>query len=168
VRGANDAAGHAAELVRLGPLARAHRARALAGDVVEGATEGAEALPARVERDLGDGHVRVAQQRHRALDAPREQVAVRGQPERLLERAREVRLGDAAHAGQAPDRPLLVRGRVHAVLRAQQTAQELGVLVRVVATHDDSVGQLRTADNAFLMLYVLSIGLGQNAMSASR
>lgn len=37
-------------------------------------------------------------------------------------------LGDAAHARQPPDGPLLVRGGVHPVLRAQQAPQQLGVL----------------------------------------
>ena len=54
------------------------------------------------EGDLGDGQVGVAQQRRRPLDAPREQVAVRRDAEGLLERSREVGLGDAAHARQPP------------------------------------------------------------------
>ena len=53
---------------------------------------------------------------------------MRRDAEGLLERSREVRLGDAAHAGQPRDGPLLVRGGVHPVLRAQQAAQQLGVL----------------------------------------
>ena len=81
-----------------------------------------------LERDLGDGQVGVAQQRRGPLDAAREQVAVRRHAERLLERSREVRLGDAAHARQPPHGPLLVRGGVHPVLRAQQAAQQLGIL----------------------------------------
>jgi hypothetical protein len=119
VRGAEDTGGHAAELVRRGPPARPDRARALAGDVAEGAPERAQARPARAEGDLGDRQVSVAEQRRRPLDAPREQVPVRGDAEGLLERSREVGLGDAAHAGQPPDGPVLVRGGVHPVLRAQ-------------------------------------------------
>ena len=76
-------AGTRAELVRRGPLARADRARALAGDVAEGAPERAEALPAGLEGDLGDGQVGVAEQRRRPLDAPREQVAMRRDAEGL-------------------------------------------------------------------------------------
>ena len=53
------------------------------------------------------------------------------QAEGILERAREVRLGDAAHAREPFDRPLLVRGGIHAVFRAQQPAQQLGVLARM-------------------------------------
>ena len=108
MRGADDAGGHAAELVRRGLLARPERARALAGDVAEGAPERAEALPARLEGDLGDGQVGVAEQRRRPLDAPREQVAVRRDAEGLLERSREVGLGDvrsrAPAAGPASPR----------------------------------------------------------------
>ncbi len=57
-----------------------------------------------------------------------EQVAVRRDAEGLLEGSREVGLGDAAHARQPPDRPLLVRGGVHPVLGAQQAAQQRRIL----------------------------------------
>ena len=111
-----------------GLLARPELARALAGDVAEGAPERAQALQPVWNAISVIGQVGVAQQRRRPLDAPREQVAVRRHAEGLLERSREVGLGDAAHARQPPDRPLLVRGGVHPVLRAQQAAQQLGVL----------------------------------------
>ena len=133
--GAENACGHAAELVRRGPLARPDRARALAGDVAEGAPERAQALPACVKGDLGDGQVGLAEQRLGPLDAPRQEVPVRRDAEGLLERSREVGLGDAAHARKPPDGPLLVRGGVHPVLRAQQAAQQLGILACLSATH---------------------------------
>jgi hypothetical protein len=61
------------------------RRRALAGDVAERATERAEACPSGLRGDLGDRQVRFAKQRRRALDAARQQVAVRRSAERLLE-----------------------------------------------------------------------------------
>ena len=100
--GADEAGRHPLERVRRGLLARAQFARALAGDVAERAPERAQAFPAGLERDVGDGQVGVAQQRLGALDAARQQIAVRRHAEGFLERAREVRLGDAAHARQPP------------------------------------------------------------------
>src|SRR5262245_34528938 len=126
VCGAQDTHRNALELA--GPHSRtlSDRARVLAGDVAEGAAEGAETAPAGFERDVGDRPIRVAQQRGGSLDTAREQVTVRRQAECLLEGAREVRLGYAAHLREAAHGPLLVRGAVHAVLRAQQAAQQLG------------------------------------------
>ena len=72
----------------------------------------------------------IAQHRHGTLDSAREQVPVRRKTERVLERTCEVRFGNAAHASQAPDGPFLVRRGVHPVLRAQQTAQQFGILAR--------------------------------------
>jgi hypothetical protein len=135
VRRADHAGRHTAELVCHGPPARPHGARALAGDVAEGAPERAQALPARLEGDLGDRQVGVAQQCGRPLDAPREQVAVRRHAEGLLERSREVGRGDAAHARQPWHRPGFVRGGVHAVFCAQQAAQQLGVLACRTLVH---------------------------------
>src|SRR3954464_6552840 len=57
-------------------------ARRLAEDRAERAAERAEAGEAHVEADLGHAAVGLAQQEHRALDAPALQVAVR----RLAER----------------------------------------------------------------------------------
>jgi hypothetical protein len=53
---------------------------------------------------------------------------VRRYAESLLERAREVSLGHVAHLCQPPDGPVLLGGGVHAVFRAQQPTQQLGVL----------------------------------------
>jgi len=85
VRGTEEAGRHAVGLVRRGPCARPDRARALAGDVVEGASERAQTFPACLEGDLGDGQVGVAEQRRRPLDAPREQIPVWWDTEGLLE-----------------------------------------------------------------------------------
>src|SRR5262252_8032082 len=119
VRRAEDADRHVSERVRRCLFARADRAGALPRDVAKRATERAEASPARPKRDLGDRQFRVAEQRRRALDPPREQVPMRRDTERLFERACEVRGGDAAHAREPTDGPLLVGRRVHSVLRAQ-------------------------------------------------
>src|SRR5690349_4185593 len=96
VRRADVTARNAAELACLGPLAVPDGAGTLASDVAERAPERAEARPPRLKGDLRDGQVGLAEQRLRALDAPREQVSVRRDAERLLERPREVRLGDTA------------------------------------------------------------------------
>lgn len=128
IRGRRDASGHMCEVLRAGLRVLAEGARALAGDVAEGAAESAQASPARVERDLADGHLRVAQQRLGFLDAAGEQVAVGWEAEGFLELAGEVGGGDVAHFSQAFDGPFLVGGGVHAVLRAQEAAEEVGVL----------------------------------------
>jgi len=135
LRGAEDAGGHAAKVARGRAPTRPDRARRFAGDVAHGAAEGAEAAPADEEGDLGHGTVGVAQLGGRALDAPRDQVAVWRQSEGLLERAREMRLGDTADAGETADRPLLVRGGVHPVLRPQQPAQQARVLAGARRAH---------------------------------
>jgi len=129
MRRAEVAGGHAAGLLHHGPLSRPDRAGTFAGYIAKGAAERAETGPAGLERDLGDGQVRVAEQRRGPLEPAREQVAVRRHAEGLLERAREVRLGHAAHARQPPNGPLFVRGGIHPILGAQQAAQQSRVLV---------------------------------------
>src|SRR5437588_1673043 len=66
--------------------AGAIRGRRLADDVAERAAEGAEALEADVEADLGHGVARLAQTLHGALHAPPLQITVR----RLTERGAEL------------------------------------------------------------------------------
>ncbi len=128
-------AGTRAELVRPRPLARPELARALAGDVAERASERAQAVPARLERDLGDGQVRVAQQRRRPLDATREQVAVRRQTPKasLNDRAKCASETPLTRASRRTGHSS-ARGRVHPVLRAQQAAQQLGVLACMLSS----------------------------------
>jgi hypothetical protein len=135
---AEEARGNAAEPSRGGPLARSDRAGILTGDVPERPPERAEARPSGLEGDLGDGEVGVAEQRLCPFDAPREQVPMRWNAEGLLERSGEVGLGNPAHAGEPPDWPLLVRGGVHPVLRAQQAAQQLGILLGMTRAHNAS------------------------------
>jgi len=128
VRGHEETGGNLIERVRRFSLTRTNRTGVFAGDVVEGASEGAEALPSCDESDLRDGEVGVAQQRDGALDAAREQVAVRRNAEGLLECAGEVSLRHAAHAREPADGPCVVRGRIHAVLCAQEAAQQRWIL----------------------------------------
>jgi hypothetical protein len=128
VRGHEEAGGHAVEIARRGSLALPDRAWVLAGNVAEGAAESAQALPPGLEGNLGDGEIGIAEQRGRALDTPREQVTVRRQAEGLLERSREVGLGDAAYLRKTAHRPVFVRGGVHPVFCAQQAAQQCRVL----------------------------------------
>ena len=128
MRGADVAEGHAVERMRRGFAARSNRARALAGNVAEGAPERAQTFPAGAKCDIGDGQIGVAEQRHRSLDAPREQIPMRRSAKGLLERSGEVRFGNTAHARQSLHGPVLMRGGVHPVLRSQQATQQLGVL----------------------------------------
>ena len=135
MRGTQDAGGHACERVHCRPLARPNGARAFAGDVTERAPERAEALPAGLKRDVGHRKVGIAQQGGRPLDAPSEEIAMRRNAERLLERSCEVRCRHAAHASESRHGPFLVRGGIHAVLRAQQAAQEVRIWNRIARTH---------------------------------
>ena len=123
------------ELARRFPLARSNRTRALAGNVAERAPERTQAFPARVEGDLGDRQIGVAEQRHRALDAPGEQVPVWRNAKGLLEGSREVSFGNPAYARQSPDGPRFVRSGVNPILCPQQPAQQLGVLIGRTAAH---------------------------------
>src|ERR1700690_2992224 len=77
VRGTDEAGGNAPELPGCGPRPCPDRARALAGDVAEGASECSQTFPAGVEGYLGDGPIGVAEQCRGALYAPREQVTMR-------------------------------------------------------------------------------------------
>ena len=81
---ADEAVRHLIEAVDDPALPVAQFGRALAGDVTEDATEGAEALPPGLEGDVDHGQVCVAQQRLRALDPAGQQVAVRRQAERRV------------------------------------------------------------------------------------
>ena len=114
----------------------------LTDDVTECAPERAQAVPARLERDLGDGQIRIAEQRSGPLDAPREQVPVRRDAEGLLEGSCEMSLRGAAHARQPPDGPLLVRGGIHPVLGAQQAPQQLGILTHASSSWSMKNGSL--------------------------
>ena len=137
MRGADAASGYAVELVRRGPRPCPDCARAFAGYVAEGTSERSQTFPARVEGNLGDGPIGVAEQRRSPLDAPREQVAMRRYAEGLFERSREMGLGDSAHSCQPLHRPVLVRGGVHSVLRAQQPPQQFGILAHAPSFTDD-------------------------------
>jgi hypothetical protein len=88
-----------------------------------------------MESNLGDGEIGIAKQGARALDAPREQVTVRRQAEGLLERSREVCLGDAAHLRKTTHGPRFVRGGVHPVSRAQKAAEQRRVLAHIICSH---------------------------------
>ena len=123
MRGAEDAGGYAAEFARSSPCANTDRTWLFTGDVAKNTSERAQALPARLKGDLGNGQVAVAQQRYGPLNAPSQQVPMRRDAKGIFEGSREVRLGNMAHTCQPPDRPVFVRGGIHAVLRAQQTAQ---------------------------------------------
>src|SRR5881396_435941 len=63
-----------------------------ADDLAEGAAEGAEAVEADIEADVGHAAVGLAQQEHGALDAPALEVAVGSLAEGGVEGADEVRL----------------------------------------------------------------------------
>src|SRR6266545_4173631 len=89
-----DRSGHLFRHARRHPRRRARRLAPVdagrhADQLGEAAAEGAQRRAADREADLGDAEVATAQQRHRALDAPRHQVAVRrlavGEPELAAE-----------------------------------------------------------------------------------
>src|SRR3546814_3643624 len=65
--------------------------------------------------------------------------------EGILERAREVRCGDVAHACQSLYRPGFVRGGVHAVLCAQQATQQFGVVACRRDLAQDGLIRIRNA-----------------------
>src|SRR2546425_4927829 len=102
--------------------ARPVRRRRLADDRAERAAEGAEAVEADVEADLGHRPVRLAQELHRPLDAATLQVAVRGLPERRAELAAEVRGRDMRRAGERRDVERLRERPVHRVAAPQHSA----------------------------------------------
>ena len=85
MRGAQETGRHHAAILRRAACALTDGTRARAGDVMEDSAEGTQTLPASLECDVGDGQIRIAQQRHGALDAPREQVAMRWNAEGLPE-----------------------------------------------------------------------------------
>ena len=128
MRSAQEAGGHVAGCLWRCPGACPNSAGAGAGNVVEDAAESAETSPPGIESDLGDGQTGVAQQRHRTLDTPREQVTVRRNPKGLFERPREMGRGHATDSRQASHRPSLLRGGVHPVLRPQQAPQQFWTL----------------------------------------
>ena len=83
---------------------------------------GPEAREPDVQADLGHRPLGLAQQRHRALESAPLQVAVRRLPERLLERADEVRLGGQRDPRQRRHVERLVVRAVHLVASAQHAA----------------------------------------------
>src|SRR3954451_7661768 len=119
--------GHA-EAGRRGPDGRAPAVLAprLADDGAGRAAECAEAGEADVEADLGDAAVRLAQEEHRALDAPALQIAVRRLAERDAKRADEVRFRHMGDAGEPAHVERLGVRPVHRVAGAQHPA--VGVL----------------------------------------
>ena len=86
---------------------------------------------ADVEADVGDAAVGLAQEEHRALDAPPLEVAVRRLAEHGAEAAAEVRLGHVGDGGDGADVERLGVGAVHGVAGAQEAPVE----VLDVATH---------------------------------
>src|SRR3954469_4532976 len=97
VRGTDEAVRHLGQCVLGYLLAAAKGAWALAGDIVEDAAEGAEAVPTGLQGDVDDWEVGVPEQSLGALDPASQQIAVRRQSEGLLERTGEMRLRDATN-----------------------------------------------------------------------
>ena len=88
----------------------------------EGGREGAQALQADREADIGDRAVGAAQHRRGPLQSAREQVGVRGLAERAAELAAEVRRREPGGASEVRDRQRLAVASVGKVLGAQQVA----------------------------------------------
>lgn len=128
MRGADIAMGHALKIVLGCSLAHAELGGTFAGDILKSPAECAQAVPAGLECDVDDRQIGVAQQCFCPLDPPRQQVAMWRQAKGFLEGPREMRFGYSADRGQPLDRPLLLRGSIHAVLRAQKAAYERYIL----------------------------------------
>jgi hypothetical protein len=130
------AAGHARAHGRPG---RRHGALAVGGrrcpdDVLERAAERAEAREADVEADLAHGPVGLAQERHRPLDPPALQVAVRRLAERRAEAADEVCAREVHRASQGLDVERIGVPAVHRVAGAQQAT--IHVVARFGGHHE--------------------------------
>src|SRR5690348_12632705 len=119
VRGAYVAMRHLLKFVLRPLLAFAKFARTFAGDIAEDAPEGAQAAPSCLECYVDDRQIAVAEQRRGPFDTASKQIAVRWNTERILERARKMRFRNTADARQSRDRPFLMRGGIHSILRPQ-------------------------------------------------
>src|SRR5437762_2477363 len=122
-----------------GALAREARAvlrGRLADDRAKRATEGAQAVEAHVEADLGDRTRGLAQQLHRTLHAAALQVAVRRLAERGAELAAEMRRG---YVGDARERLHIERRGERAIDRVAG-AKHATVAVLCCSRHPSSVG----------------------------
>src|SRR5712692_5868764 len=98
-------------------------------DVTKCAAEGAEAVEADIEADVGDASLGLAQLEHRALDPPALEVAVRRLAEGHAERPYEMGLGDERNLGEVVDVEWLrvcaidrVPGAKHAAIRLLDSA----------------------------------------------
>ncbi len=124
MRRADEAMGNLLEQVRQDFLPCTIVGGALAGDIPEDATEGTKAAPSCLEREVDHGKIGVAQQCPGTLDPAGQQIAMRRQAERRLERSGKMRRRDAADRGKSLHRPSLMRCCIHGVLGAQQPAQQ--------------------------------------------
>src|SRR5439155_25172190 len=113
----------------------------------EASAEGAQRRAADGETDLGDAEIATTQQRHRALDAPRHQVAVR-----------RLAVGEPELAAEVPGRHVRVAGE-------RLDVQRVGVLpvdpvsnaaeqreVAQVLRRDGSAGHARDRTTSHLVL----------------
>ena len=96
MRGADEAMGNLLEIGRGKPHLSPHFARVFPGYIAEDAAERADAVPAGLQSDVGDGKVSVTQKRHGALHPAGQQIAVRGYTEGIAKRSCEMRLRGAA------------------------------------------------------------------------
>ena len=138
MRRADEAVRYPPKIIGRGLFSPTKRAWTFASDILEGPTERSKAVPPRLEGNFGDGHVGIAKERFCPLYSACQKIAVRREPEGMFERPREMGLGDTAHTREALDRPLLVRGGIHAVLCAQQPAKETRILPGTCACHSSS------------------------------
>lgn len=105
-------------------FAQPKSAWALANNVTKGAAETSQTVPSRLKGDLDNAKVAVAKERFGPLDPAGEQIAMRRNSERIAKAPGEMGLGDATDARQSTNRPMLVRGRVHAIFCSEQTADQ--------------------------------------------
>src|SRR5258706_1253407 len=96
-----------------------------ADDVTKCATEGADAVEADIEADVGDAALGFAQLEHGALDRPALEVAVRRLAEGRAERPYEMVLRDERDLGEVVDVERLLVRAIDRVPGAKHAAIEL-------------------------------------------
>jgi hypothetical protein len=97
----------------------------IADDFVESAAERAKAVEADIEADVGDAAIGFPKQKHRALDSPPLEIAVRRLAKGRSEGPGEMRFRDAGDFGKRRNIKRPGVGPIHRVAGAQHAAVDL-------------------------------------------
>jgi hypothetical protein len=89
---------------------------------VKGPAEGAQAAETDVEANIRYVPIRRAQKKHRALDAPPQEIAMRGLAERSAEGTDEMRLGYFRNSRESWNTEQFRERAIHRIPRAQHPA----------------------------------------------